>query len=137
MELICITRKIWIHNGEVYLPASVIQQMAKNLPKPKAEITPLPTDAQPKEWLFDDNKRTVNIGCGSVKLGRIQYGLLKFVAKGETDIQNAWVKVWEYQSMVEWRVVKGAAVAINQKLEQYSSPFRIVVNTREVKIIPI
>lgn len=138
MKLIRITHEVWTHNGEIYLPVTVIQRMAKKIDqKPKAEITLLPEDAPPEEWRFDDNTRMVNIGGGQiVKFSRLEYGLLKFVAKGGTNIQKAWQQVWEYQSPAEWRVMKHTAVRISKKLEQYSRPFKVIVNTREVKIIP-
>ena len=89
----------------------------------------------PADWVFDDGARTVDLGGGQVmKLGRIQYGLLKYIAQGGRSTQEAWEQVWEYSSPVEWRTVKDSAKLINEKLEQCDQSLEVKVTTREVKI---
>lgn len=98
-------------------------------------MTASPDGALPADWVFDDGARTVDLGGGQVmKLGRIQYGLLKYIAQGGRSTQEAWEQVWEYSSPVEWRTVKDSAKLINEKLEQCDQSLEVKVTTREVKI---
>lgn len=98
-------------------------------------MTASPDGALPADWVFDDGARTVDLGGGQVmKLGRIQYGLLKYIAQGGRSTQEAWEQVWEYQSPVEWRTVKKTAEHINEQLEKCPKVPKIKVTTREVKI---
>lgn len=98
-------------------------------------MTASPDGALPADWVFDDGARTVDLGGGQVmKLGRIQYGLLKYIAQGGRSTQEAWEQVWEYQSLADWRTMKNTVNHINEKLEKCSRVFKVVVTTREVKI---
>lgn len=89
----------------------------------------------PADWVFDDGARTVDLGGGQVmKLGRTQYGLLKYIAQGGRSTQEAWEQVWEYSSPVEWRTIKDAARHINERFGKCAKACKIEVTTREVKI---
>ncbi len=99
-------------------------------------MTASPDGALPADWVFDDGARTVDLGGGQVmKLGRIQYGLLKYIAQGGRSTQEAWEQVWEYSSPVDWRTVRDTALRINERLGQCEKVLEIKVTTREVKIL--
>lgn len=157
MKMVRITREVWKKDGDFYLTVTVIRRLAKHVekktggvkrrrPKPRPESRPetetrpesrlpaVPDGALPSAWVFDDDARTVDLGGGQVmKLGRIQYGLLKYIAKGGTSTQEAWEKVWEFQSPAEWRTVRNTAMLLNEKLEECQKVIEIKVTTREVK----
>ena len=154
MKLIRITHEVWTRNGDLYLSVTVIRRLAKHVERKTAkkkkgkrshvpehephQETRLPVvsdDALPSAWVFDDGARTVDLGGGQVmKLGRIQYGLLKYIAEGGRSTQEAWEQVWEYSSPVEWRTIRDTAIPLNEKLEQCGKVLKIEVTTREVKI---
>ena len=95
----------------------------------------VPVNVVPAGWVFDDGARTVDLGGGQVmKLGRTQYGLLKYIAQGGRSTQEAWEQVWEYSSPVEWRTIKDAARHINERFGKCAKACKIEVTTREVKI---
>lgn len=95
----------------------------------------VPVNVVPAGWVFDDGARTVDLGGGQVmKLGRIQYGLLKYIAQGGRSTQEAWEQVWEYSSPVDWRTVRDAAIQINKKLGKCVNVCKIEVAAQEVKI---
>ena len=101
-------------------------------------MTASPDGALPADWVFDDGARTVDLGGGQVmKLGRIQYGLLKYIAQGGRSTQEAWEQVWEYQSPAERRTIKRAVEEINEKLREGTKGYKIYVTTREVKIFAL
>ena len=161
MKMIRITRDVWKKDGDFYLTVTVIRRLAKHVekktggvkrrrPKPRPESRPeteprpesrlpaVPDGALPSAWVFDDVARTVDLGGGQVmKLGRLQYGLLKYIAQGGRSTQGAWEQVWEYHSEAEWRTIKKTAEPLNEKLEQYRNSTetvpKIVVTSREVK----
>lgn len=152
MKMIRITREVWTKDGDFYLTVTVIRRLAKHVEKktgrvkrrkkaqPRnhsepANLPVVPDDALPADWVFNDNSRTVDLGGGQVmKLGRIQYGLLKYIAQGGRSTQEAWEQVWEYQSPAEWRTIRDTAIPLNEKLEQCGKVLKIEVTTREVKI---
>lgn len=161
MKMVRITKEVWSKDGDFYLSVTVIRRLAqrvgKNAPKrkkvrpkfhaPEAEAEPeteakpeirlpaVPEGSTPTDWKFDDDARTVDLGGGQMmKLGRIQYGLLKYIAQGGRSTQEAWETVWKYDSPVEWRTVKGTAEALNEKLGECKKVQKIEVSTREVKI---
>ena len=97
-------------------------------------MTASPDGALPADWVFDDGARTVDLGGGQVmKLGKTQYGLLKYIARGGRSTQEAWEQVWKYPSPVEWRTIRDAAIQLNKKLCQCVNVCKVEVTTREVK----
>ena len=119
------------------VPVTVSQTASPNDSQADGEINDdaISGSVVPAGWVFDDGARTVDLGGGQVmKLGRTQYGLLKYIAQGGRSTQEAWEQVWEYHSPVEWRIVKSAAEALNRKLDQCLKVLKIEVTTREVKI---
>ena len=160
MKMIRITREVWSKNGDFYLSVTVIRRLAKHVERktgggkrtrkeklrtvtepetetlPESRLPAVPDGALPADWVFNDKARTVDLGGGQVmKLGRIQYGLLKYIANGGNSTQEAWEQVWEYSSPVDWRTVKGTAEALNGKLDECKKRQKIEVTTREVKIL--
>lgn len=157
MKMVRITREVWKKDGDFYLTVTVIRRLAKHVekktggvkrrrskprpesrpetePRPESRLPAVPDGALPSAWVFDDDARTVDLGGGQVmKLGRIQYGLLKYIAQGGTSTQEAWEQVWEYSSPVEWRTVRDTALRINERLEQCDQVVEVQVTTREVK----
>ena len=158
MKMVRITREVWKKDGDFYLTVTVIRRLAKHVekktggvkrrrPKPRPESRPkteprpesrlpaVPDGAIPSAWVFDDDARTVDLGGGQVmKLGQTQYGLLKYIAQGGRSTQEAWEQVWKYQSPVEWRTIRDAAIQLNKKLGQCVNVCKVEVTTREVKI---
>lgn len=156
MKMIRITREVWSKNGDFYLSVTVIRRLAKHVEKktsrkkkakrptvrepepetrPESRLPAVPDDALPADWVFNDQTRTVDLGGGQVmKLGQTQYGLLKYIAQGGRSTQEAWEQVWKYQSPVEWRTIRDAAIQLNKKLGQCVNVCKVEVTTREVKI---
>ena len=152
MKMIRITREVWTKDGDFYLTVTVIRRLARHVER-KAEgrkrirkgkrrtfhrqesrLPDGPDGVRPADWVFNDQARTVDLGGGQVmKLGRIQYGLLRYIAEGGTSIQEVWEQVWEYTSPVEWRTVRNTAMLLNEKLEECNLVIEIKVTTREVK----
>lgn len=142
LEVIRVTRHIFTRQGDAYIPVGVILKIARHLKQEGCQAADDPEDdetpediPEPSEWVFDDERQTVDFGDVSLRFqSGIQYRLLKFAASGGTDLQEAWRFAWEYDGPAEWRTVKKNAIRINQRFKAIGLGPTFTVDTKKITL---